>query len=223
MEIPTYLCSHIESPITIDGDVTKPAWSAIESVPLIMHDGSGSASQETWAKLCWDNENLYTAFWCADTDIWNTFTKRDEPVFEQDAVEIFINPSADLKRYYEIELSPCNVIYDLDVTNPHGDNDTSIFDGSWDCPGIQTAVKVNGTVNNHETTDKWWSAEMAFPFSSLLGAPNTPPKDGDTWRFNLYRIDMFPVEEYNCWSPTMGPNGPDFHIPTRFGKLVFKK
>ena len=48
-----------------------------------------------------------------------------------------------------------------------------------------------------------------------------PPRDGDEWRVNLYRIDTDGENvEFQAWSPT-GTAKPQFHVPERFGVLQF--
>jgi hypothetical protein len=63
---------------------------------------------------------------------------------------------------------------------------------------------------------------MAIPHSALEGIQPVPPKEGDTWRMNLYRIDRSHEGDAvkvsaGAWSPTAGW----FHNPERFGKIVF--
>jgi hypothetical protein len=65
---------------------------------------------------------------------------------------------------------------------------------------------------------------MAIPWADFATAPQQPPQPGDTWRFNLYRIDQFQAqpglgqEELYAWSPTLCDT---FHVPRRFGALTF--
>ena len=63
------------------------------------------------------------------------------------------------------------------------------------------------------------SVEMAIPFADMLTAPHIPPRAGDVWRANFYRIDRAEDgDEYSAWSPTLRRN---YHTPERFGALVF--
>ena len=65
-----------------------------------------------------------------------------------------------------------------------------------------------------------WSVELEIPFSEFITAENMPPKKGDKWLINLYRIDRpkNQKEEYMSWSPTGEDN---FHLPEKFGELIF--
>ena len=51
-------------------------------------------------------------------------------------------------------------------------------------------------------------------------APNIPPKPGDTWRMNLYRIGGKVNPQYSQWSNTGTPK-PKYHVPERFGIMHF--
>jgi hypothetical protein len=65
---------------------------------------------------------------------------------------------------------------------------------------------------------KWWDAEAAVPIRELA-PPCLPPKPGDEWRLNVFRIDRTKKKnEFQAWSPT---GRIDFHMPWHFGKLVF--
>ena len=52
------------------------------------------------------------------------------------------------------------------------------FTGS-DLPGLKTAVRVDGTLNDNSDIDKGWSLEIAIPWASLsllAGSRSLPPK-----------------------------------------------
>ncbi|MDO8682016.1 MAG: carbohydrate-binding family 9-like protein [Armatimonadota bacterium] len=187
----------------------EAAWQAADPAALKLHDNSGFPNLTTTVRLCYDNQFLYVAFECKDTEIQAAMTERDAPIYEEEVVEVFLDPDSDELTYYEFEVSPRNVIFDAVATNPTGVK--GALDTSWDCAGLQTAVcMANGG----------WTVEIAIPFSSLTGAPHTPPAAGDRWRMNLYRIERAPREEFSCWSPTMA-DPPNYHVPGMFGVLQF--
>jgi hypothetical protein len=53
----------------------------------------------------------------------------------------------------------------------------------------------------------------------IVTAPHRPLLPGDRWRMNLYRGEQLPKPAGLAWSPTLRD---DFHIPQRFGELVFR-
>lgn len=233
----SYKCKRIQESINIDGVLNEPIWPKIEKVGrFILSDGSGVASRQTEARVCWDDKNLYIAFECADPDIWGTMLNRDDPIYDEEVVEVFIDPDCDSKEYYEFEISPRNTLFDARIYNPSGNQQKGYkfhsgiewdyeleglqVNKEWDCKGIKTAVNVNGTLDDRTDEDKVWTVEISVPFDSLEQAPHVPPEDGEVWRLNLYRIDLTPKPEFSCWSPTLLVP-PDFHVPKAFGKLIF--
>ncbi|MDI6827691.1 MAG: carbohydrate-binding family 9-like protein [Armatimonadota bacterium] len=221
---PVYECQKVpKGSIIVDGILDDPGWQDIKPVgEFILSDGSEPATRQTEARICWDDDNLYISFECDDPDIWGTFLNRDDPIYEQEVVEAFIDPDSDLKRYYELQTSPRGVLFDAIIYNPTGLRKDMAADCSWTCNGWQVGLKVDGTLDNRDDADKGWVVEWAIPFKSLPTAPNTPPKDGDTWRLNLYRIDRTPTPEFSCWSPTL-ETPPNFHVPFRFGTIIFRE
>lgn len=208
--------------IEVDGILDDPVWQTIAPVgDFILSDGSGPAGRQTEARMCWDDDCLYIAFRCDDPDIWGTMFNRDDPIYEEEVVEAFIDPDSDLKVYYELQTSPHGTLFDAIIHNPTGDRRDMRGDTSWTLDGWQVGVQVDGTLDNREDVDKGWTVEWAIPFAAMEGAPNIPPKDGDTWRMNLYRIDRTPEPEFSCWSPTLQVP-PNFHVPTLFGTIVFR-
>jgi hypothetical protein len=163
--------------------------------------------------MLWDDSNLYFAFECDDTDLVATMTKRDEHLWQEEVVEIFIDPDGDGNNYLELEVNPLGAFLDLFVLTPV----VPIPYESYNIPA-KWAVKVDGTVQNSADRDRGWNVELSLPLGEAVTAPNHPPKDGDKWRLNLYRIERKPKEQYIAWSPTLKPS---FHTPSRFGEVMF--
>jgi hypothetical protein len=61
----------------------------------------------------------------------------------------------------------------------------------WDMPGLQTAVQVQGKINDDTVVDKGWTAEIAIPWKSLhwlASGRALPPQAGDVWRLFFGRF-----------------------------------
>lgn len=214
----TYKCLKVTNPPIIDGRLDDDAWKNAPVIALVRSETGESAMKSTKARMCWDDNNLYVAFDCIDTDIYGTMFNRDDPIYQEDVVEVFLDPNGDLKNYYEFEVSPRNVIFDATIV-PLKDEDGKIqADVAWNCEGLKTAVVVDGTLDDRTDVDKGWTVEMAIPFASL---GRKTPRFGEKWRGNLYRIDRTPEPvEHQAWSPTM-VNPASFHVPSRFGTIEF--
>lgn len=214
---PVYRCQKTACAPVIDGRLDDPAWQAAPEVSLVLATSGEPAAKRTAARMCWDDECLYIAFDCADTDIFATMTNRDDYIWREEVVEVFICPDCDLSRYFEINLNPLNTVFDAYIVNS-GSGPSSGTDYGWTCKGLRTAVSVDGTVHDRTDTDRGWSAEYAIPFAALN---RKTPRPEERWRLNLYRIDVAPEPvEFQAWSPTLTPK-PAFHIPKRFGTVFF--
>ena len=64
-----------------------------------------------------------------------------------------------------------------------------------------------------------WIAEIYIPFALLKPIGHEPPKSGDRWRANFYRVD-YDSGEAEVWS--WQETEKNFHEPERFGTLVFE-
>jgi hypothetical protein len=65
-----------------------------------------------------------------------------------------------------------------------------------------------------------WSVELRIPLARLAQVPHLPPKPGDRWRFNLYRLEHLGRKQVEGQSFSPLFQG-DFHNLPRFGWLVF--
>ncbi len=106
MNVPEYRVRRAPGPITIDGVLGEPAWGAAETIWLTDNLTRGKPRQATAVKLLRDEEYLYVAFDCEDSDAWSTYTEHDDPLYNEEVVEIFIDPSGLLRVYFELQVSP---------------------------------------------------------------------------------------------------------------------
>jgi len=187
------------------------AWDEIPSLPPFqLADGGGLAEQQTRGRLCWDELALHVRFDCEDRDAWGTFRQRNDPVYQEEAVEVFLAPGEeDPVRYFELEVSPLGTLFDATIHNPTSLRADMTGDPSWDCPGLRWAAG-SGTMRQD-----WW-AWLSIPWEGISPTAR-PPR---IWRANLYRIER-PRDgepEFSAWSPTL-TRPADFHKPARFGLL----
>jgi hypothetical protein len=207
----TYEVHRRKGPITVDGLLAESAWDAAPRAILLRSNDGRAGTWQTEARLLWDDEKLYVAFLSEDRHVSTPFTKDDEPLYTSNVVEIFLNPSGDLKRYFEIEVSPANNLFDASFTGRRKGMDLA-----WSSRA-EHGVAIDGTLNDPRDVDRGWSAELGIPFAALDGAR---PKAGDVWRFNLFRLLQGPGQpnEGQAFSPPMIG---DFHAVDRFAYLKF--
>lgn len=149
-------------------------------------------------------------FTCEDDDAWGTYERRDDPLWQEEVVEVFLAVGTrDPVVYYEVELSPRGVLFDARVENPHSRREDMVVDTSWDWAGIEVEARPLAVRQN-------WRARLFLPWQGL-GEAAPPP----FLRANFYRVER-PRQgeaEFSCWAPTF-TSPPDFHKPARFGTLV---
>jgi hypothetical protein len=206
--------------ITIDGQLSEQIWQTSDRKILKVNKTGESvrdSTQQTWVRTAYDNDNLYVSFECNDADIWGTYDSRDQHLWQEEAVEVFIDTDQESHTYTEIEVSPRNILFDSFIVDPF--NIDIEATKKYDLPGIQTAVDVEGTLDNRTDRDTSWTVEMAIPFKDIY-LKDTPITTSTRWKINFYRINRDQDNESTgyAWSPTRAR----FHQPSAFGTLQFE-
>ena len=212
--LPEYHAPRTSHPPRIDGVLDDVAWREAPAVELVASNDGHRPSLKTLARLTYDSTNLYVGFECEDPDVWGTLLKHDDPIYNEEVVEIFIDADGDGKTYNELQVSPNNVTFDASFVTRRSDLATAM---AWES-GMKTAVKVRGTLNDPSDRDEGWSAEMQIPLAALTAVPQLPPQKGARWRVNLYRLEHLQRTqvEGQAFSPVFVG---DFHHLPRFGWL----
>lgn len=199
------------------------AWEAVPDRWLRRSEDGAEPEQPTRVQAAWSDWALHVRFTCVDRDAWGTFSLRDDPVYQEEAVEVFLAAGeADPAAYGEVEVSPAGVLFDAWIENPDAVRATLRARVEWDWPGIawETGPAAPGGPGRQD----WW-AELALPWAGLPGGgvEGAVPR---AWRANFYRIER-PREpagggtELTAWAPTL-VSPADFHKPARFGLLVLE-
>ena len=235
-----YIVNKINDQINIDGKDDELAWSnAIYSDDFIDIEGDKIPRQKTNVKMLWDDKFLYVFAKLYENHIWGDITKRDEVIYYNNDFEVFINPNDDVFSYGEIEINALGTEWDLFLNRPYRLKGKA--DSSWDINGLKSAVYINGTLNDPNDLDDYWTVEIAIPLKEIEKL-NTSIKDekvisGDVWRINFSRVNWdFEINngvysrkkengkylpEYNwVWSPQGIIN---MHVPENWGYLVFSE
>jgi hypothetical protein len=205
--------------------VEADAWNA--ATPITW----GPAGYETTFRGAWNDEGLFVVFEAVDPSPWHTFEKRDDRLWDEEVVEIFLDLDRSGTHYAEVEISPANVVCDLHILYPlpmkDGDPEWK-GDRAWNYEGLVSRAEIHKDKDGRTTG---WRASAFLPWSGLASLPSAkhvslPPKPGDVWRFNVFRIERphGPEEPerdtlYLAWSPAPIPK---FHVASTFRDLVFR-
>ena len=216
----TYVAYRTEGELNIDGKLDESSWQKAKSTEAfedISGKGFAAPKYETTAKMLWDDDYLYVGAILEEPNITAKLTQRDTIIYYDNDFEVFIDPDSDGHNYFEIEVNANNVLFDLMLDKPYrvgGD-----FFLQWDCPGIKSGIHIEGTLNNPNDTDKYWSVEMAIPRQALTLSFNNLLKAGNIWRINFSRVEWLKKPEENwVWNAT---GRIDMHMPDRWGYLLF--
>lgn len=160
-----------------------------------------------------DDQYLTILFSAADDHVVATHLEHDAPLYEEDALEVFLAPG-DPSTYFEIEVSPRGTTFDARIESPAGVRRGMRADRGWTCDGMWAAVRTMTESSGGTTLD----IVLRIPFAGL---GRTAPAKGELWKANFFRIDRHPRgDEYSAWQPTM-KDPPDFHVVAAFGTLRF--
>ncbi len=184
----------------------------------------GPSAYTTSFSALWNDAGLFLRFDAQDPSPWHTMTRRDDHLWDEEVVEIFLDPDRSGRDYYELEVNPANVVCDLRMISPWPDKKGDI---DWNLAGLQTRVAPLKDAGGRTVG---WTATALLPWPGLADLPSArkvslPPRPRDAWRFNVFRIERpggpkAPEEGavYAAWSP---PSGESFHDPSAFRDLVF--
>ena len=212
---PIFKAHRTSQRIQIDGRLNEAVWLKAEPIKLSRIGGKASRFQNTRLKALVDDNNLYVGVSAADTDIWSTFIERDSNTWEQEVIEVFIDANGKGRNYLELQVSPNNIVFDGKFTRHRSDLAAA---RAWNMSGLETAVFVDGTLNQRDDIDKSYMLEMKIPIDQV---PNgrSALKRGE-WRVNFFRFDKAKDNQQQAsgWSL---PPVPDFHHLASFGRLKF--
>lgn len=181
----------------------------------------GPDAYRTRFRACWDCEALHVRWDAVDPAPWHTMTSRDDRLWEEEVVELFLDADGSGRNYAELEISPANIVCDLRVESPWPALRSLT---EWDWEGIATRVVALGDPRSG------WTALARLPWEGLRslypeGRVALPPAPEEAWRFNVFRIKRpggpaNPEEGaiYAAWSR---PSGPSFHDPAAFRSFRF--
>jgi Carbohydrate family 9 binding domain-like len=205
LRLPEMLCPKTDRWDLCSLDALNGVWATCARVSLRDNLSGRPPKWGTEVRLGWSGDVLHGLYQCQDPNPWATKTTRDDSLWEEEVVEIFLDPFGDSLCYFEIEINPLNTVTDLIIRRTWNGLRKEF---SWKCEGLVTACG---------TLAYGWVAAFQIPFASL---GDCHPTRSSVWRVNFSRIDRPKDQplELSAWSPTLGQS---FHVPRRFGVLRF--
>lgn len=226
-EVFLYEVQRCSAPPKIDGILNDACWKNLPAAtnfrtglysggrPDVKHN---LATRQTFFKVCYDKNNLYIGIKLQDPHperVIATVTTYDGPIWNDDSVEIYVEPGYTRKRYYVFSTNAINTRRDARWEYRYED---FIVDDKW-------GSKTRWYSRASRGKDAWY-IEAVIPFADMDGASS--PQPGDLWSFQIVRFCRDLIKgaagslynkktfEYSSWAP-----GGNYKEPDKFGFLYF--
>ena len=183
------------SPV-LDGKTDDKCWNRSSMMKAFVSPYGNKPEVETQTWICRDKDFLYFAFRCEEPmmeKLHKEKKNRDEYVWRDDCVEIFIDGKHDHSSFYQILVNAIGTV--ADIKNVAGKGDIK-----WNCEGLKAASFIG---------DGFWSVEVAVPVASVC------EKDNTVVGVNLQRSRNV------IYSPSS--LFPQTHTPLNYADLVIEK
>jgi hypothetical protein len=208
--------------IMIDGKLNEKVWDdAMEIKNFVVYWQKRKAKSATTARLLWDERYLYFSAEMEDRDLFAIVKEKNGQTWYDDVFELFFKPGGEGAKglhYYEFQVNALNTQLELFLPS-RGSGGYQRFAPETKL-GMESAVKLDGTLNDWKDEDKGWTVEGRIPWSAFE-AVGGKPEPGAKWRFALCRYDYSVAFEYPELSSTAPLTVPDFHRYEDYGQLVF--
>ena len=232
----------IAQPPVIDGNLSEIAWQTAGALaPLQNPNGTGPPKNPTETFLMWDAENFYIGVKASVFDFYLLYisqTQHNSPIWEDECIEILIDPNPKTDIYYHLVINPIGAYFDQRVDTPGEPNfrfaprDVQI---TLDRTAMQTSFNADREWNSEievatQINTTFWSLEIALPRKTLESSPKMDSQSDSSfesrWLFNVHRKmytrntkNLIPdrTREYSYWLPIYDNEHPWWpHTPQEY-------
>ena len=212
-------CRWATLPIRIDGRIDDIAWDKAQVLDdFVVFWQKRKAKTATRARLLWNDRYLFFMAEMEDTDLFADVKEPNGITWENDVFELFFKPADAKLAYYEFQVNAANTPLELFLPSRGSGGYRRFAQASR--LGMESAVRLQGTLNKWDDRDKGWTVEGRIPWSAFK-ATGGRPKPGDKWRFALCRYDYSKDFDRPELSSTAPLTQPDFHRYEDYGVLTF--
>jgi hypothetical protein len=210
----------------LDGRLSAKCWETAPAMKLIDATKTSEKDAHSVALVFFGKDALYIGCICPlpkekfdgkdAQQVLNSLsssTKHDFNVWQDESVEIFVDPGHSQSRYYQFIVNTLN-------TQQESEGFTLTWDGAWQskvfvAPASGNSPLPDAIVKRQDLglnlTELYWTCEIAIPYATFGVAA---PKPGEVWGFNAVRNEKLTGLDYG-WAHVRMSN----HEPASFGEL----
>jgi hypothetical protein len=212
-------CRRMEGRVKIDGILDDIVWDkAVVLEDFAAFWDKRKARSATKARLLWDDRFLYFCAEMEDVDLYADVKEHNGMAWTNDVFELFFKPGDDKLGYYEFQVNALNTHLEMYLPSRGAGGYQRFAPGA--VLGMESAVKLSGTLNDWTDRDKGWTVEGRIPWKAFEPTGGRP-KSGAKWRFALCRYDYSVAYDRPDLSSTAPLTLPDFHHYEDYGTLTF--
>lgn len=163
-----------------------------------------------------EGEGIYALLWSFEENVRCECTKRDDPVYTDSCLELFLMPVEGDNRYVNFEVNK-NGVYLSQIGAQR--EDRRFIKELTDLEPVISPMELE------EDGKKAWGCEIFLPesFISALYQTDFSVKEGSMMKGNFYKCaDSSLTPHYGAHFP-IKTEKPDFHRPEFFGTIIFRK
>ncbi len=147
--------------VTLDGKLDE--WARARwTIRLTPRAATPWGDDAARVAVMWDQQHLYIAFDVRDRDVQSKHTGEDVSVWEDDCIEIDVDPKLEQTPVFS---KTCRIYHvtPAGATQDAAGSESGAKVESWDS-AAKWGVAVRGTLNDASDTDEGYVVEMAIPF-----------------------------------------------------------
>jgi len=201
---PKVVIGRCSGEMKIDGWLNEPSWQEATLITGFMDITHNNYSvHQPRVYLTYDKRYLYIGVKSpvySSTVLTAQATDRDSPVWKDDCIEVFLDPTPETIDYYQFVFNSRGAIFDQICNFKNQSKKNNL---AWNIKGIKVGTN---------TTKSEWILELAFPYEGL-GVKGIP--EGESWLFNICETRIGVGAYSICALHT-------YHEREKFGVLLFR-
>lgn len=161
-----YTCFRVNEPLPIDGKLEHRKWQMAPRSPRFVDMVSGTPGFfDTRMAALWDQDYFYVGFWVEEPNVCANITERDDFVYNENDVEIFIDGG---DCYYEFQVNAMGTIYEVfyiwqTAYKPGGRFDCPEFDLKTSNVDVLGGFQDISRHRKHPRGKRWAFMDWDFP------------------------------------------------------------